>query len=102
MQQSNSFNLGSSGGTAESRAAKHTPGPWEVGHYGNSFIVTAKDRMYDVAVVRTIGNEDNAANASLIAAAPALLEALQRAVEILSAHAYDTEPYRSVIAKAQA
>lgn len=31
-----------------------------------------------------------------------LLEALQRAVEILSAEAYDTEPYRAVIAKATA
>ena len=56
---------------------KHTAGPWEVGQYGNSFIVTAKERMYDVAVVRNIGNEDNEANARLIAASPELLEALQ-------------------------
>lgn len=58
--------------------AQHTPGPWEAGQYGNSFIVTAKGGMYDVAVVRNIGNEDNAANARLIAAAPDLLEALRQ------------------------
>ena len=55
-----------------------TPGPWEAGQYGNSIIVTAKDRQYDVAVVRNIGREDNAANARLIAAAPELLEEHQR------------------------
>jgi hypothetical protein len=58
-------------------SSSFTPGPWEAGQYGNSFIVTAKERMYDVAVVRNIGNEDNEANARLIAAAPELLEALR-------------------------
>lgn len=57
----------------EQQQAKHTPGPWEFDQYGNSFVVTAKQRVYDVAVVRNIGSENNEANARLISAAPDLL-----------------------------
>lgn len=65
-------------------SSQHTTGPWEFDQYGNSFVVTAKDRAYDVAVVRNIGNENNEANARLIAAAPALLSAAQKARAALS------------------
>jgi hypothetical protein len=44
----------------------------EAAHRG--YVITA-DGFYDVAVVRDIGNEDNPANARLIAAAPDLLHA---------------------------
>jgi hypothetical protein len=61
-----------------SNEARFTPGPWKSDRAGspNAFIVTAKDGQHDVAVVRDIGNENNAANAALIAAAPDLYAAL--------------------------
>ena len=65
-------------------AAKHTQGSWNVVTMDRGFIITAKDGQYDVAVVRNIGNEDNAANARVIAAAPELLEAAEEAVGALN------------------
>ena len=63
----------------------HTKGPWSAIEAQRGFIVTAIDGFYDIAVVRNMGNEDNKANARLIAAAPDLLEALQHAVDWLNA-----------------
>jgi hypothetical protein len=80
----------------------HTPGPWEVGQYGNSFIVTAKANSYDVAVVRNIGNEDNEANARLIAAAPELLAALQRYMEVCPADEDTTAAFQEAANNARA
>lgn len=61
---------------------KHTPGPWEANPYGRPtknlhWQVDKTDS--DVAVASLIG-ENAEANARLIAAAPALLEALECAV----------------------
>lgn len=56
--------------------AKFTAGPWAAVASLRGFIITAKDGQYDIAVVRNIGNEDNEANARLIAASPDLLAAL--------------------------
>ena len=50
-------------------AAKHTPGPWSVAHvYGRAYAVQCAGGAYHVGTVR--GKQ----NASLIAAAPELLE----------------------------
>jgi hypothetical protein len=63
------------------KIAAHTPGPWEV----NTNILTPRIFSGDVMIadVRHVrGNQPNGsaeANARLIAAAPALLEALKRA-----------------------
>ena len=61
--------------------SKHTPGPWAILSESRGAIVTARDGCYDVAIVRDIGNEDNKANARLIAAAPELLQALADLLE---------------------
>lgn len=59
---------------------KHTPGPWSYLRttHPRGYIVTGRDGIYDIAIVRDVGGTpENAANARLIAAAPELLEALQ-------------------------
>ncbi len=66
---------------------KHTPGPWAIcaangqAHYCSSHhrLISAKEweNLADVIVV----DEESAANAALIAAAPELLEALQAIME---------------------
>lgn len=62
---------------------KHTPGPWNIINDDRSFIISAKDNSYDIAIVRNIGKENNESNANLIAAAPELLEELQDAHKII-------------------
>jgi hypothetical protein len=57
---------------------KHTPGPWAVIESPRGYIVAARDGVYDIAVIRDIGSEDNHANARLIACAPEMLEALDK------------------------
>lgn len=62
--------------------AQHTPGPWRVQATGHSFVVEAHTHTEAISVDAN-GNpcrwsEYNEANARLIAAAPELLEALQR------------------------
>jgi len=59
--------------------AKHTPGPWTA--TGRSVNAEASDR--NICVVRFAG--DAAANARLIAAAPAMLEALKVAAAYMAA-----------------
>lgn len=61
----------------------HTPGPWsaaERGDYsdfdGDSCVILGNDRR--IAIVQHNGSIEDEANAALIAAAPALLEALER------------------------
>lgn len=65
----------------------HTKGKLSVLTAERGFILTAKDGIYDVAVVRNIGNEDNAANAARLALCwnthDQLLEALEDCVEAL-------------------
>jgi hypothetical protein len=74
-------------------APKHTPGPWTFGsregwrvdaptHYSSHYTLVAKGRRAPIAfVVSTARDEDEYhANARLIAAAPDLLEAAERAL----------------------
>jgi hypothetical protein len=91
-------------------AAKHTPGPWSVqgddrpGMQWNRHIHSSPNVA--VCFMAHSDGKDNArdeANASLIAAAPELLEALQEVVAFcerngLQSDAYDTA--RAAIAKA--
>jgi len=58
-----------------------TPGPWVVIKADRGFIISANYGAYDVSVVRNVGNQDNEANARLIAAAPDLLEACKAVVK---------------------
>ena len=61
---------------------KHTPGPWHVKEYDNTERwVFAKDGFKCIAQAKggTMGNED--ANATLLAAAPTLLETLEKCLE---------------------
>jgi hypothetical protein len=67
---------------------KHTPGPWKA-HFEEAYYVTGPDRgrvamMLNLKGAHGLGGrrtgEESAANARLIAAAPELLGALQKAV----------------------
>ncbi len=66
---------------------KHTPGPWKVGHNG---MITASNGFKHIANVKgfdTVGSatdpDDPKADASLIEAAPALLEACKKMLSVL-------------------
>ena len=60
---------------------KHTPGPWRI-EEGKYYACIRTDAGV-IADMRTVGNTvPNIGNTHLIAAAPDLLEALQRLVEI--------------------
>lgn len=69
--------------------SKHTPGPWWVTDYGvrdaGGYICqTIKATRYEDQVERYVRErEERAANARLIAAAPALLEALKEVTQLL-------------------
>lgn len=94
---------------------KHTPGPWVIARmrFGRDVEVTTQDRIgrsigpiceMDTDFTGSIGPEQEA-NATLIAAAPELLEALKHMVE---AYAFDygedcpaTMQARAAIAKAE-
>lgn len=60
---------------------KHTPGPWKVEKYPYDKIFICRKRGIKNSVIAEIGNnfenENNNANATLIAAAPEMLEVLQ-------------------------
>lgn len=65
--------------------SKHTPGPWKVDcerwieGAGNRFVAKTAEKGFTAAE-----NEEQSANAALIAAAPELLEALRRCIECLN------------------
>lgn len=64
--------------------AKHTPGPWVVTQHSAGMICVAGPDCKDLCAVgynRTDGRDD-AANAALIAAAPAMYEALKHLVKV--------------------
>jgi hypothetical protein len=65
----------------------HTPGPWEVSFESPRYVIQAPspNGPGKVGVAVTAGLWDNAHNARLIASAPQLLEALQRALNVLHA-----------------
>ena len=64
----------------EKRESMHTPGPWQQGRYGpESFEVQGEHRT--LAIVRPVFSDAvTLANARLIAAAPELLAACERAL----------------------
>jgi hypothetical protein len=72
---------------------KHTAGPWKVRIYssGQQAIVTDNDDEMPLAVIKADEREgvDPMANAKLIAAAPALLECVERYAEHGHLHARD-------------
>ena len=78
---------------------KHTPGPW---HVINEWNVSGPE--YEVAngSIMVRDDDESAANARLIAAAPDLLKALEIALVWLDYEGkYDVQGIRSVIAKAR-
>ncbi len=69
--------------------AKHTPGPWTFGHWGNDFWVGTEPSGLTGKVARVIWQmgervEEGRENARLISAAPEMLEALKIADAVLS------------------
>ena len=78
-----------------SKPAKHTPGPWEV---VGSRICTIETDSSRITLAKTKPNgafamdETQIANAHLIAAAPAMYEALRDCVGRLEAYYGDTYP----------
>lgn len=65
---------------------KHTPGPWAL-HVGNDYIRIEAENSEIWVLGETlwnVGNEEDMANAQLIAAAPDLLEAAQAVSEFQS------------------
>ncbi len=86
--------------------ARHTPGPWSMIHefdYEPSYIdappsSTGYDESMEICKVSCQDEEAQRANARLIAAAPDLLQALEKMYEICNM-APDSAPHR-VLAKA--
>jgi hypothetical protein len=80
--------IAANNGVSEMTQAKHTPGPWFIAytHEGNTEIAIDDEpgmhgeRDYDLVTVTHGDPDELAANAALIAAAPDLLAALQKAV----------------------
>lgn len=70
-------------GPLDRKVMRPTDGPWEVVTADRGYIITALGGCYDVAVVRNIGNQNNQANAVLIAAAPMMLDAMERCYRML-------------------
>ena len=67
--------------------AEHTPGPWMKSTHGGiskySIWSSSGQHIADTNTTKSIGFERCAANASLIAAAPDLLEALEDCVAVM-------------------
>ena len=88
--------------------AVHTPGPWSIGESNGDEIEVLSDAMhgrdYPIAIVLSDDEEDATdpipqANATLIAAAPELLDALTRILGSLEfdERLYGTRPERSTV-----
>ena len=84
-------------------ANKHTPGPWMKSTHGGiskySIWSSNGQHIADTNTTKSIGFDKCAANASLIAAAPELLEALKELVAEFGVCGL-TEKARAAIAKA--
>lgn len=71
--------------------SRHSAGPWTVERFGNYFEIQAIIPMYERAVVVAntlnteymLSEEDNRANAQLMAAAPEMLDALCLAINAM-------------------
>lgn len=63
--------------------SKHTPGPWKISVDGN--VVSEQAGVVEkIAVSVLCGKARKEANAQLIAAAPAMLEALVKAIDLIN------------------
>lgn len=69
---------------------KHTPGPWHVGMKPGPAVYGPEGEQVAGLFVPMLPEEENRANARLIAAAPALADALQWALEQIED---DLDPY---------
>lgn len=78
-------------------ASAHTPGPWAVGDGYEVYAITA---YRSVAMV--LGDEHAKANSALIAAAPDLLEALERCVREMKGSISFTHEFDDAIEAARA
>lgn len=72
----------------------HTPGPWRVGDAANTIFgppngKPAPQRIADLAAVGLVA--ERRANARLIAAAPAMLEALRLHLALIDGDAHDAD-----------
>jgi hypothetical protein len=85
-EQPESFHLGSSIGTAESRAAKHTPGPWHCA-LTTVFALHGHEPRNRFSAIVQAGRREDAdwpellANARLMAASPELYEVVGKLLE---------------------
>ncbi len=97
-------------------SAKHTPGPWEIGDENNQHIeicigdaVANLDRQDRYGLHMCFSREEMRANGHLIAAAPELLEALEKIANRYTAEDYPAgckerfigDDARAAIAKAK-
>lgn len=62
---------------------KGTPGPWKIGKYPDNDVVFGPDGHGVAWIEDTTASGEEEANARLIAAAPELLEALQKTNDLL-------------------
>ena len=69
---------------------KHTQGPWKTFQQDDQIFIESEDRIEAISTIDGIENED-IANAKLIAAAPDLLKSLEMIVETLEAGALTKE-----------
>ena len=71
-------------GNVSQQTTSHTPGPWNLcsGDAGNHFNIESREYVNDGFEIAKLRGPDRKANARLIAAAPELLEALQRILAI--------------------
>ena len=68
---------------------KHTPGPWEATEMGViAQVCTSHGNFYTCALIDPDNNEDKA-NAMLIAAAPEMLQALKHALDFIHSLPYE-------------
>jgi len=61
--------------------SEHTPGPWRIGDAGNTIFGPPTDRPAPDRIADMSGTKNRRANARLIAAVPAMLEALKYFVD---------------------
>lgn len=65
---------------------KHTPGPWEASEsydFADTFVAYISSNDLQIAQTRASTKEASEANAKLIAASPALLEACKASIELI-------------------
>jgi hypothetical protein len=83
--------------------SEHTPGPWEVfvDDLGEQTIMGPPYPRQYIGSVDNRSHPTNAANATLIAAAPDLLEALEQTARVFESGAFIEEVVKPAIAKAK-